>query len=285
MKTFYAWDDRVIFLANQQEELIEPEIIRINKAVSSLLQQFKLVSNASSYLRSPGEALDLWISLENRPALQPNWDKMKYFGISDIKPVEICGIPPKVGSEAFQNQIALVRKRANKASISDIQIAQKWADGIGTFSPCGRWNQLIESHIFSSDMSLKHKLRAVSTAQAAMYNAGIACWTVKYSFWVPRPSQVDSSINAHIKIPNFPAYPSGHSCFSWAAVKSLEKDFPSISARLRRFAAEASESRIIAGVHYPMDCAAGKHLGSFIGEKTARSVDSIKRFMKFANGV
>jgi membrane-associated phospholipid phosphatase len=53
---------------------------------------------------------------------------------------------------------------------------------------------------------------------------------------LPRPlaGQLDSSIKTTIGLPNFPAYPSGHSTFSAAAAAVLSHLFPQGKAHGRR---------------------------------------------------
>jgi hypothetical protein len=66
-------------------------------------------------------------------------------------------------------------------------------------------------------------------------------------------------------VPNFPAYTSGHSTFSWAAATILAHIFPADAANLSKQAEEASISRVYGGIHFPMDCDAGKFSGQKIG--------------------
>jgi hypothetical protein len=75
-------------------------------------------------------------------------------------------------------------------------------------------------------------------------------------------------------LPNFPAYTSGHSTFSWAAATILGHLFPESRDNLNNMAEEASISRVYGGIHYPIDCSAGKQSGIQIGNfAIARAVN------------
>jgi membrane-associated phospholipid phosphatase len=83
-------------------------------------------------------------------------------------------------------------------------------------------------------MSEVRAARAFALLNMAMHDAAVACWRVKYKHFNPRPSQLDPSIRTSIGLPNFPAYPSGHSTFSAAAAGVLGYLFPSAAPRSRR---------------------------------------------------
>ena len=61
----------------------------------------------------------------------------------------------------------------------------------------------------------------------ALHDAAVGCWDAKFTYFNPRPSQLDPSIKTVIGLPNFPSYTSGHSTFSAAAAAVLSYLFPS----------------------------------------------------------
>ena len=67
-------------------------------------------------------------------------------------------------------------------------------------------------------------------------------------------------------LPNFPAYPSGHSTFSAAGAKVLSYFFPNGSSSFNAMADEAGISRVYGGIHYPTDVQRGKEHGARIGD-------------------
>jgi acid phosphatase (class A) len=77
----------------------------------------------------------------------------------------------------------------------------------------------------------------------------------------PRPPLLDPRVHACIELPESGAYPSGHAtmAFVWAGL--LAEVFPEKREALRARAELVAWSRIIGGVHYPSDIAAGRMLG------------------------
>jgi membrane-associated phospholipid phosphatase len=96
----------------------------------------------------------------------------------------------------------------------------------------------------------------------------VGCWEAKYTYFNPRPSQMDPAIKTVIGLPNFPSYTSGHSTFSSAAAVVLSYLFPSGAANFDAMREEASISRLYGGIHYSSDMANGKDHGRRIAGYT-----------------
>jgi membrane-associated phospholipid phosphatase len=129
----------------------------------------------------------------------------------------------------------------------------------------GEWNRMADDLI----QSHKEKKEAdaagiLAYANAAAFNAQIDCFTVKYTWWTPRPRQYATAIVPLFATPNHPSYPSGHSCVSSAFGGVLTDAFRDRKTRdfVTGKVAEAGMSRIYAGIHYPADIAAGQALGA-----------------------
>jgi membrane-associated phospholipid phosphatase len=141
------------------------------------------------------------------------------------------------------------------------------------------WNDLLGRKL------LEHRLehngpraaRAYALLHVAFYDVAVACWDAKYAYWAMRPVQVDPSFEPLFTTPEHPSYPSGHSCFSAAAASVLGHLFPRDAGLFEALAAEASESRLWAGIHFRSDLAAGRALGRAVAERvTARSIDGAR---------
>lgn len=98
-----------------------------------------------------------------------------------------------------------------------------------------------------------------------MYDAFVACWDAKFSFWLERPVTADPAVRTVFSTPPFPSYPSGHSTISSAAAEVFAELFPDAAPAYRARAAEAPVSRVYAGVHYRFDVEAGDSLGARVG--------------------
>ena len=114
----------------------------------------------------------------------------------------------------------------------------------------------------------RHRVRAArafALLNMAMHDAAVGCWGVKFTYFNPRPVQLDPGITTVIGLPNFPAYPSGHSTFSAAAATVLSYLFPQAAPNFDAMKDEASISRLYGGIHYRSDIERGKEHGTRIG--------------------
>lgn len=82
------------------------------------------------------------------------------------------------------------------------------------------------------------------------------------NFWhTQRPYLVDRRVKLRIDpLDNSPAYPSGHTCFSWVMAEVLGMLYPDQAAALRARADVIAWHRVQAGVHYPVDLDGGRFL-------------------------
>jgi len=174
-------------------------------------------------------------------------------------------VPFKTGSAEIKAQLAEVKKEASSNDRKKLAIVHYWADGAGTYTPPGHWNSLAADKFYQAQFSEVRTARGFALLNMAMMDAAISCWETKYTYFYPRPSQLDPSIKTLTGVPNFPAYTSGHSTFSGAAAAVLGYLFPESKNDFDNMAKEASLSRLYGGIHYRMDCDAGLKCGSIIG--------------------
>jgi membrane-associated phospholipid phosphatase len=108
--------------------------------------------------------------------------------------------------------------------------------------------------------------RAYALIAAVLGDAFIASQDGKFTYWYLRPHQLDPTIVPLFPVPNFPSYPSNHSTFSAARSEVLAYLFPEHADFIRALGKEAGDSRIWAGIHYPMDNEAGVALGKSVAQ-------------------
>jgi membrane-associated phospholipid phosphatase len=169
--------------------------------------------------------------------------------------------PPAVDSPEFAKAIAELRDLSKARTPEQLKIAQLWSDAPGTQTAPGHWNEIASEHLVKHGASELSSARTLALMNMAVMDAGIGCWEAKYHYWYLRPTQVDPTITTPAGLPNFPSYPSGHSCFSGAAAGVLGHFFPDAKAELDAKAEEASVSRIYGGIHFRFDGAEGLKLG------------------------
>ena len=209
-----------------------------------------------------------WTSRELpvRPPMLPFYGNVKTWNFDSTTKVAIRPTaPPAIGSAEFNTNLAELQGFAKNRSREQFRIAAYWADGAGTYTPPGHWNRTATELIYKNKFSEIRAARTLALLNTAVQDAGIVCWDVKYYYLLPRPIQVDPSLNTSTGVPNFPAYTSGHSTFSAAAATVLGYVFPSEVTNLDALAKEASESRIYGGIHYRFDCETGLTHGKKIG--------------------
>jgi PAP2 superfamily len=218
-------------------------------------------SDEASELAPPAGSY-VWRSFQNKPPVRPWWGYVRPLAVKDI--ADFIPAMPPLDAEALDSALAEVRRASSNATAHQRELIQAWADGPGTYTPPGHWNAIAAGLIEERRRTEVDAARVLSLCNIAMMDAGIACWRAKYTYWLARPSQLDSTINPLIPVPNFPSYTSGHSAFSAAAASVLEHMFPEEKASLRMMAEQAAISRLHAGIHFSFDVREGMLQGKRI---------------------
>ncbi|MGB7847820.1 MAG: phosphatase PAP2 family protein [Candidatus Acidiferrum sp.] len=214
-----------------------------------------------------------WKSLEipPRPPMLPFFFKVKTWMMTPADVVnERPGPPPSTSSPQMAQELAEVKNAVDNITRDQLAIVYKWADGVSSPTPPGHWNFIAAPYISSAQCSEVRAARAFALLNMAMHDAGVGCWDAKYTYFNPRPSQLDPSIKTVIGLPNFPSYTSGHSTFSAAASEVLSYLFPSGATYFDAQKEEAAISRLYGGIHYRSDIEVGKDHGKRIGDYTVR---------------
>lgn len=221
-----------------------------------------------------------WLSLETppRPPMLP------FFGLRSLNGVtygvkawmmtntdivnERPLAPPATASEEMAKEVEEVNYYSKHVTRERLAIVHKWADGAGTYTPPGHWNEIASHYIEAANMSEVRAARAFAYLNISMHDAAVGCWDTKFFYFNPRPSQMNPDIKTATGVPNFPAYTSGHSTFSAAAASVLSYLFPSDANFFSEQAQEASLSRLYGGIHYRKDCEGGLDHGKRIASYT-----------------
>lgn len=233
----------------------------LGEAVAERLIAFCRTDGADVQLGRAARADGYWPGVN---PLLPDWSRVRPWllqAADQFRPPP----PPAFGSEAFLAALAEVRQISDTRTPEQLRIAQFWADGAGTATPPGHWNQIACDLLERDGVGELRAARALALLNMAVADAGISCWDAKYTYWLIRPSQADPLITTPPGLPNFPSYTSGHSTFSGAAAEVLGYLFPADAVDLTAQAHEASLSRLYGGIHYRFDCDAGVAAGEAIG--------------------
>ena len=141
-----------------------------------------------------------------------------------------------------------------------VAIALQWNTNIPPFT-AGALNLIIDDAIEAHHRTEREAARILAYANAAAFDAQIACWDAKFEYWFIRPTQADPGITLPIALPNHPSYPSGHSCITSALMTVAADAMPSERRRLNSIIEVAGMSRVYGGIHYRFDIEAGEAIG------------------------
>ena len=209
-----------------------------------------------------------WYSLEfpKRPPMLPLFGRVRAFLFDSATAVSLRpGPPPLVNSTKMKEETAEILRYTKDDTRDHYRIVHFWADGVGTYTPSGHWDAIAAEDFIKKNYSEVRWARNMALLNMALMDASIVCWDTKYFYFNPRPTQMDPNIKTLTGIPNFPAYISGHSTFSGAAAATLAHIVPERASDYMAMAAEASLSRMLAGIHYRSDCEIGLGVGKNIG--------------------
>jgi hypothetical protein len=252
-------------------------------------------------------------------AQNPQWANLTPFTLNasdQFLPVA----PPTVGSAQWVQDVLKTQQLGSSTSTTrtaeQAQIAKFWANGVGTYTPPGQWNDIADTISQSKSLGLADSAKLLLELNLAEADAAIAAWNSKFTYNSWRPVTVfqqgykdangtsvissDPNWESLIITPPFPEYVSGHSTFSAAAATVLTSFFgnnlsfnttstslpgvtfefnPDVANAQSSFwsaANQAGESRIYGGIHFEFSNQAGLSLGSNVGEWVLSSFDPTK---------
>lgn len=174
--------------------------------------------------------------------------------------------PPAFLSPAFNQDLDEVVTLTQNITPEELAFARYWDFPGGTPTPIGYWNGVAAEYVEAAALDDRAATRVFALLHAAVFDALIACWEAKYYYWTIRPSQANPAIPLAFTLPNFPSYPSGHSCASASAARVLAHFFPDRATELDGWVEDAGLSRILAGIHYRFDITAGQELGRKVAD-------------------
>jgi hypothetical protein len=208
--------------------------------------------------------------------------------------------PPSLDSAEYASAINEVQSLGSATSATrtadQTQQALFWADGGGSYTPPGHWNQIATTVAQAQGNSLSANARLFAQLNVALADAAIACWDTKYTYDAWRPetaiqladqdgnaaTTVDANWRPLLLTPPHPTYVSGHSTFSAAAAGILAATFgdntafsttsatlPGVTRSFTSFSQAADEaglSRIYGGIHTSLDNEAGKAIGAKVAD-------------------
>ena len=175
--------------------------------------------------------------------------------------------PPTFGTPEYAQQQRIVADAVRLRDARWQAVIEFWGGTPGTQAPAGIWQDRLWTEaqgtpLAADDLALA---RAQSALARTVADAFMACWRVKFTWWTARPSMSDPAIAVAMANPPFPGYVSGHSTTSAAAAAVLSWLVPERHDQWWADAAQARDSRLVAGIHFEIDNREGFALGTRVG--------------------
>ncbi len=198
----------------------------------------------------------------------PNWRTWMLTAPSEFRPT-----PPEFASVRYMKDLReVISVSRDQPTDTQKKLALFWADGSGSVTPPGHWNQIASKLVKDSDLTDSEVIHLFARLNMALADAFVAAWDAKYAYWTLRPVTAAKKLlgvdwTPMILTPPFPSYVSGHAAFSGAASVVLSAYFPDRKAALEAMAEEAAMSRLFGGIHFRFDNEDGLTLGRRVGAK------------------
>ncbi len=184
-----------------------------------------------------------------------NWQTWVLTSGSQFRP----GPPPDAAdTQSELDQLRALAEQRDPVALDQIAF---WDTG----APSYRWNELAVSEALKHNLNSNYGTRALALMHVALADAMVAIWDAKYAYQRPRPIEIDQSLTTVVATPASPSYPSEHAAAAAAASAVLTYLFPDDAQLFASKADEVNRSRLMAGLQYPSDVAAGQELGRAIG--------------------
>jgi acid phosphatase (class A) len=173
---------------------------------------------------------------------------LHYIQPSQVDLIRVLGPPPAPGSPQDKADLQAVLQAQNSRTSAEIAEATadtclsifRFADVLGPgFKPLN-----LSFTIFFFQRAFDDGMRSIAAA--------------KKSFNRPRPFVADPQLTPVIAQPSNASYPSGTATFAYMTAILLADMVPEKAEMIFDRASSIANSRVIAGVHYPSDLAAGR---------------------------
>jgi membrane-associated phospholipid phosphatase len=171
--------------------------------------------------------------------------------------------PPPPDTAASAEEIGQLKEIAKRRDPAALDLIAYWDTG----APSYRWNEIAVSEALRSNLPVNFASRLLAMLHVAMHDAIIATWDSKYAYNRRHPSEADATLSTVLSNPRSPSYPSEHAAAAGAAAAVLSYVFPDRAPLFAKHAEEATRSRLLAGVSYPSDVAAGLAIGHRVAAK------------------
>ena len=160
--------------------------------------------------------------------MAPHWARVTPFALRSAD--QFRPAPPALaGSAEYLAQAQEIVAMSAALDDRSKAIAVYWADGPGTDTPPGHWNRFAQWVSRRDRHSVDDDVRLFFVLDSAMLDASIAVWDAKLFYDYVRPISAiryvfaGTTFRPYLPTPAFAEHTSGHSAFSAAAARVLER--------------------------------------------------------------
>jgi membrane-associated phospholipid phosphatase len=187
-------------------------------------------------------------------SIEPQAGTWKTWVIASGRQFRVPPPPDGAATEKELDELAAMAASRDRAALDRIAY---WDTG----APSYRWSEIAIAEHLRNGASWQVSARDLALMHIAIYDAMVAAWDSKYAYNRPRPNAVKPDLTTVITNPAYPSYPAAHAVAAGAASEVLAYIYPDRAGFFREKAEEAAHSRVVAGVNYQSDVAAGLTLG------------------------
>ena len=199
----------------------------------------------------------MWTGVNPGNVTATNWKPLLLSSPSEFRPAP----PPPCDSAQVLAEVATVRDFPRTFMTNYKAFYWQSPEGLNTwpYRYADKW--ISEDRL---DQNPPRVARIYALIASAFFDAFIASQDGKFAYWYLRPNQLDPTIVTLFATPNFPSYPSNHA--TTARSEMLAYLFPAHADFIRAVGKEGGDSRVWAGIHYPMDLVSGNQLGNSVAQ-------------------
>lgn len=186
-------------------------------------------------------------------AKPPKAPKIPYFLEAPVMNFSvILPQPPAAGSEAGKVDLAELHKIEQGRTKAEAALVHADEKGDGIF---------IFRTVLGERFSAENEPLTAALSEHILNDESLVATALKGTFQRPRPYQADATLHPVCNTTDKPnSYPSGHSLTGYLEALTLAEIVPEKQREILVRADEFAYHRLVCGVHYPTDIAAGRSL-------------------------
>jgi len=210
-----------------------------------------------------------YFSVQHWGTVKPDFGKSILGWLPWILPpfsLKFTPAPPNINDQSFWSaQLNDVLEANKNVTEEQKKIAEYWGNFFEKGG--GNWLQIGNDYLLSHSIDLDKVMFVRGTLSSAIYDTLITAFEAKYTFLIPPPYLRDRNIVPLVDFFYYPSYPSVHTMVSYISALMLGHFFPDKKEDWINLAERIGQSRIWAGVNYPVDVSTAQTVAKILYER------------------